>query len=355
MYQVVLPAYNEQHGVSPRDKLSGLYHKISDKHFDRILKLQELEDEQELDAIQKDKEAEEKQKQEEAELRKEDEERQKRIKDASVPVGGKKMRADDAEFLIQETMKQPAAHATNFKKAMATGDRCDGAPPVDAMKAYWSTCSIRFEQQARVADQAQGDLKRVKNDLKGTDVPDKDRAMLQADAEKLDKKIEDRPKFGVYADKRNRKLKKMDREVAKNELADAKAALKAAGLKSSGNRVEVMARHKRLEEGTELETDLIKRKAPPKKSPAKKTAAKKKRRTKEDEEEDEEDEEEESEEEAEEEKEAAEEKEEEEAAEEEDEEAEVGKFLGHNWVGTQKGMELQYDLQWASGFTKAYG
>ena len=43
----------------------------------------------------------------------------------------------------------------------------------------------------------------------GTDVPDKDRAMLQADAEKLDKKIEDRPKIGVYADKRNRKLKKM--------------------------------------------------------------------------------------------------------------------------------------------------
>ena len=53
--QVVLPAYNEQHGVSPRDKLSGLYHKISDKHFDRILKLRELEDEQELEAIQKDK------------------------------------------------------------------------------------------------------------------------------------------------------------------------------------------------------------------------------------------------------------------------------------------------------------
>ena len=101
--------------------------------------------------------------------------------------------------------------------------------------------------------------------------------------------------------------------------------------------------------GTELETDSIKRKAPPKKSPAKKTAAKKKRRTKEDEEEDEEGEEEESEEEAEEEKEAAEEKEEEEAAEEEHEEAEVGKFLRHHWVGTQKGMELQYDFQWASG------
>lgn len=54
-----------------------------------------------------------------------------RIKDASVPVGGKKMRVDDAEFLIQEKMKQPAAHAANFKKAMATGDRCDGAPPCD--------------------------------------------------------------------------------------------------------------------------------------------------------------------------------------------------------------------------------
>lgn len=53
--QVVLPAYNAQHGVSPRNKLSVMYHDISEKHLDRILKLGELEDEQELEAIQKDK------------------------------------------------------------------------------------------------------------------------------------------------------------------------------------------------------------------------------------------------------------------------------------------------------------
>ena len=124
-----------------------------------------------------------------------------------------------------------------------------------ALKNYWSTCSTRFEQQARVADQAEGDLKRVNNDLKGEsralsldpcshcsllytatafiplsrsryctcctcidlvwccvvgdDVPDKHRAMLQADATKLQKKIQLRPIFGAYAASRRKKLKQM--------------------------------------------------------------------------------------------------------------------------------------------------
>jgi len=83
----------------------------------------------------------------------------------------------------------------------------------------------------------------------------------------------------------------------------------------------------------------------------KKSLAKKKRRTEEEEEEEEEDEEDSEEEVAEEEAE----EDKQELSEEEDEEAEVGKFLRHHWVGTVDGMELKYDLQWASGFGKAYG
>lgn len=49
-----------------------------------------------------------------------------RIKAASVPLGGQKMRAEDAAFLISQKMQQPETHAANFKEAMASGDRCDG-------------------------------------------------------------------------------------------------------------------------------------------------------------------------------------------------------------------------------------
>ena len=77
----------------------------------------------------------------------------------------------------------------------------------------------------------------------------------------------------------------------------------------------------------------------------KKSLAKKKRRTEEEEEEEEEDEEDSEEEVAEEEAE----EDKQELSGEEDEEAEVGKFLRHHWVGTVDGMELKYDLQWASG------
>lgn len=59
--------------------------------------------------------------------------------------------------------------------------------------------------------------------------------MLQADAEKLDKKIEDRPQFGVYADKRNRKLKKM---VLDMKCSLASCSVFACCLPSNGSLID---------------------------------------------------------------------------------------------------------------------
>lgn len=53
--QVVLPAFAEQHGDSGRSNMSQLYHKMSEKHFDRICSIQEMEAEDELEQMRRDK------------------------------------------------------------------------------------------------------------------------------------------------------------------------------------------------------------------------------------------------------------------------------------------------------------